>query len=111
MRKLLVVSLIAVASAVLATQALAATRSVKVADDYFVRAGSPPTVTIKKGDTVKWVWSGKHRHNVYQVGGPGHFHSPAHTRTGTFKHKFTTRGTYVFQCTYHLPMKMNVKVK
>ena len=49
MRKLLVAMLIAAASAVLATQALAATRSVKIGDDYFVRKGSAPTVTVKKG--------------------------------------------------------------
>ena len=40
MRKLLVVMLVAALPAVLAAQALAATRSVKVGDDYFVRKGS-----------------------------------------------------------------------
>jgi plastocyanin len=98
-------------AAALALPALAATtRTVKVGDDYFVRDDTTPTVAIRKGDTVKWVWRGKHRHNVFQVGGPGHFHSPTRTK-GTFTHRFTVRGTYRFQCTYHAEMKMSVKVK
>jgi plastocyanin len=112
LKKLIALAATGSAVAALAIPALAATtKTVKLGDDWFVRKGSStPMVTIKKGDTVKWVWSGKARHNVYQVGGPGHFHSPTHAKTGTFKHRFTVRGTYVFQCTYHLPMKMKVKV-
>jgi len=96
----------------LAVPAFAATAHVKVGDDWFVRKGSStPTVTIHKGSTVQWTWSGKHPHNVFQIGGPGHFHSPTHTRTGTFKHRFRTAGTYLFQCTYHAGMRMKVRVK
>lgn len=86
---------------------MAATKSVKVADDKFVAS----SITISKGTTVKWTWSGKHPHNVYQIGGPGHFHSPTHTKSGTFKHKFTVKGNYLFQCTYHANMRMKVRVK
>ena len=75
MRKLLVAMLIAAASAVLATQALAATRSVKVGDDYFVRKGSVPTVTVKKGTKVTWRWTGKDLHNVAVTKGPVKFRS------------------------------------
>ena len=71
MRKLIVAMLIAAASAVLATQALAATRSVKVGDDYFVRKGSVPTVTVKKGTKVTWRWTGKDLHNLTVTQGPG----------------------------------------
>ena len=56
-------------------------------------------------------YSLKPGHNVYQVGGPGHFHSPTHAKSGTFTHTFKVKGTYQFQCTYHLPMKMKVKVE
>jgi plastocyanin len=108
--KLPALTAVAGAAAALAVPALAATKTVTVGDDYFVRAGAPPTVVVKKGDTVKWIWRGKHRHNVFQVGGQGHFHSPTRT-SGTFKHRFTIRGSYRFQCTYHANMKMNVKVK
>ena len=83
MRKLLVAMLIAAASAVLATQALAATRSVKVSDDYFVRKGSVPTVTVKKGTKVTWRWAGKDMHNVTVTKGPVRFQS-SYKSSGTF---------------------------
>jgi plastocyanin len=110
-KKLLALAAAGSAAAALGVPALAATtKTVKVADDYFVRRGATPTVRIHKGDTVRWVWSGRHRHNVFQIGGPGHFHSPTHARTGTFRHRFTVRGTYVFQCTYHAKMRMKLRV-
>jgi plastocyanin len=112
-RKLLALSAVGAVAAALAIPAFAATKAVKIGDDWFVRpAGgkSVKTVTIHSGDTVKWTWSGKHKHQVFQIGGPGHFHSPPHTKRGTFKHRFTTRGTYKFVCPYQ-SMYMNVKVK
>ena len=102
----------AAALAVAAVPAAAATtRTVRVGDDYFVRKGARPTVAVRKGDTVKWVWSGRHPHNVFQVGGPGHFHSPTKTGKGVFRHTFKKVGLYRFQCTYHAKMKMNVRVR
>lgn len=103
-------ALAAVVMAVLAVPALAATKTVKVGDNYFGKKGAKPTVTISKGDKVKWTWSGSAKHNVYQIGGPGHFHSPTHKGSGTFTHKFTQKGTYTFQCTYHADQSMKVKV-
>jgi plastocyanin len=94
-------------SAALAIPALAAsTKTDKVTDRGF----SPASVSIKKGDSVKWLWSGKKRHQVFQVGGPGHFHSPAHTGSGKFKHRFTKKGTYKFVDPYSSKY-MTVKVK
>jgi plastocyanin len=111
-KKLLALAATGAAAAALAVPAFAATAHVKVGDDWFVKKGtSTPTVTIKKGSTVQWTWSGKHPHNVFQIQGPGHFHSPTHTHTGTFKHRFTKRGTYVFICSYHANMRMKVRVK
>ena len=110
MRKLLVVSLIAVASAVLATQALAATRSVKVGDDYFVRKGSVPTVTVRKGTTVTWRFAGKDLHNVKVSKGPAKFGS-SYKDSGTFSKRLTRTGTYTIVCSIHQPdMKMRLKV-
>lgn len=110
MKKLFVLTAAVIASAALAAPALAATKTVNIYDDYFVRKGSEPTVTIHKGDTVKWVWHGRHKHQVFQIGGPGHFHSPPHTGHGTFKHKFTVRGLYEFVSPYD-GAKMKLKVK
>ena len=110
MRKLLVVSVIAVASAVLATQALAATRSVKVGDDYFVRKGSVPTVTVKKGTKVTWRWAGKDMHNIAVTRGPVKFRS-SFKSSGTYSKRVTRTGTYTIVCTIHQPdMAMKLRV-
>lgn len=107
MKKLLVLA-VAIA-AILAIPAMASTTSVTVGDNYYVHKTGSHKVTIKKNGTVKWVWHGKKKHNVFQIAGPGHFHSPTHT-TGTFSHKFTKKGTYTFICSFH-NMKMTVSVK
>ena len=110
MRKLLVAMLIAAASAVFATQALAATRSVKVGDDYFVRKGSVPTVTVKKGTKVTWRWSGKDLHNLAVTKGPVKFRS-SFKETGTYSKRVTRTGTYTIVCTIHQPdMAMKLRV-
>jgi plastocyanin len=94
-----------------AAPAVAATRNVKVGDDYFVRRGSPPTVTVTKGTTVKWNWRGTRQHNVTVQSGPRHFQS-ALKRSGSFKHKMKVRGTYRIICTIHQPdMRMKLVVK
>jgi plastocyanin len=110
MRKLIVAMLIAAASAILATQALAATRSVKVGDDYFVRKGSVPTVTVKKGTKVTWRWSGKQTHNVAVIKGPVKFRS-SFKSSGTYTKTLRRAGTYTLVCTIHQPdMKMKLRV-
>ena len=110
MRKLIVAMLIAAASAVLATQALAATRSVKIGDDYFVRKGSAPTLTVKKGTTVTWRWSGKDLHNLAVTKGPVKFRS-SFKSSGTYSKRVTRTGTYTIVCTIHQPdMAMKLRV-
>ena len=110
MRKLLVLSAIAVASAALAVPALAATRSVKLGDDYFVRKGSVPTVTVKKGTKVTWRWTGKDMHNVAVTKGPAKFRSSFKT-SGSYTKRVTRTGTYTIVCTIHQPdMTMKLRV-
>jgi plastocyanin len=110
MRKLIIALLIAAAPAVLATQALAATRSVKIGDDYFVRKGSVPTVTVKKGTTVTWRWSGKDLHNITVTKGPAKFRS-SFKSSGTYSKRVTRTGTYTIVCTVHQPdMAMKLRV-
>ena len=110
MRKLLVAVFIAAASAILATQALAATRSVKVGDDYFVRKGSVPTVTVKKGTKVTWRFAGKEMHNVAVTKGPVKFRSSFKSK-GSYSKRVTRTGTYKIVCTIHQPdMAMKLRV-
>ena len=47
MRKLIVIVLALAVAAALAATALAATKSVKVGDNYFVRSSGVPTVSVK----------------------------------------------------------------
>ena len=110
MRKLLVVMSIAALSAVLAVPALAATRTVKVGDDYFVRKGSVPTVTVTKGTKVTWRWAGRDMHNVAVTRGPVKFRSSFKT-SGTYSKTVRTTGLYTIVCTIHQPdMKMKLRV-
>jgi plastocyanin len=110
MRKLLVLFAIAVASAALAVPALAATRSVKIGDDYFVRKGSIPTVTVKKGAKVTWRFAGKDMHNVAVTKGPAKFRS-SYKDSGTYSKRVTYTGTYTIVCSIHQPdMTMKLRV-
>jgi plastocyanin len=109
MRKLFIAVLVAAASAVLATQALAASRSVKVGDDYFVHKGSTPTVTVKKGTTVTWRFRGNDLHNVAVTKGPVKFHS-SYKDSGSFSKKMRRAGRYTIVCTIHSGMKMKLRV-
>jgi plastocyanin len=113
MRKLLVAALVAALSALavaFATQALAATRTVRIGDDYYVRKGSPPTVTVAKGTRVRWRWVGDEMHNVVVTKGPVKFRSSLKD-SGTYSRTMRRTGTYKIHCTIHQPdMRMTLKV-
>src|SRR4051794_10297861 len=109
MRKLFIAVLIAAVPAIFAAQALAASRSVKVGDDYFVRKGSVPTVTVRKGTTVTWRFRGSDLHNVAVTRGPALFHSP-YKDSGSFSKKMRRAGRYTLVCTIHSGMKMKLRV-
>ncbi len=86
--------------AVLAASALAATKTVKVGDNWFVRPSGTPTVTVSKGTTVKWTWVGDKNHNVRVTKGPVKFASPI-KESGTFSKRMRRRGTYTIICDVH----------
>ena len=96
---------------VLAAPAGAATKNVRVDDDYFVRTGNPPTVSVTKGTTVKWNWRGSRQHNVVVQSGPTSFQS-ALKRSGSYRKKMKRVGTYRLICSIHAPdMAMTLKVR
>ena len=101
----LVVALAGVAGAV-AIPAFAATNTVKIGDNFF----KPKRLTIKRGTTVRWKWTGSAPHNVTVTKGPKKFHSPTKT-SGTFKATPHTKGTYHIVCTIHAGMTMTLKVR
>jgi plastocyanin len=110
MRKLLVAALIAAMSALLASQALAATRTIVIGDDYYVRKGSPPTVTVKRGTKVTWRWAGRDMHDVRVTKGPVKFRSSLKD-SGRYSRTLNRTGTYKIVCGIHQPdMRMTLKV-
>jgi plastocyanin len=97
MRKLFVLVISVCALAALAATAVAATRTVKVGDDYFVRPSGTPKVTVSKGTTVRFNFSGAdNRHTVTRLSGP-RFKACSDTCRRTLKR----RGTYRLYCTIH----------
>jgi plastocyanin len=58
----------------------------------------PGTLSIKRGDTVTWLWTDKgHEHNVTGRG----FKSRTMTK-GSFSVRFTRAGTFNYHCTIHV---------
>jgi plastocyanin len=94
------IAVIAVAAAVFAVQALAAT-------SVAWKIGANKTVNIKKGGTVKWVWSDGQPHDVK---GPG-FTSKTSSKKGfAYSHTFNKKGTFKIICQVH-PTSMKTIVK
>ena len=118
MRKIVVLALLiaVVATASLAVPAMssptatsAATTSVKVGDNYFVRRSGVPTVTVSRGTTVRWLFSGRRTHNVDVSRGPVKFSSPI-KRRGSYSKKLTRKGTYTIICTIHGASDQSMKL-
>jgi plastocyanin len=98
-------------TAVAAAPATAATRTVRVGDDWYVRKGPAPTVTVAKGTAVRWRWTGRDDHNVVVQRGPRRFRSDLKD-SGTYRKKLRRRGTYRIVCSIHQPdMRMTLKVR
>jgi len=107
---LIALALPADVAALFAAQALAATRGVKVGDDYFVRKDAHPTITVHKGTKVTWRWTGDNLHNVSVAKGPVKFRSNFKS-SGTYSRTLRTTGTYTIVCTIHqADMTMKVRV-
>jgi plastocyanin len=92
--------------------AAAATKRVKVADDFF----SPKRLRVVRGTTIKWVWSRRNSntHDVYlnrRPKGARRFHSRPATRSATFKRKLRKPGRYRILCTFHEGMAMRIDVR
>jgi plastocyanin len=86
------------------TPALAATRSVSVGNDLF----KPKTVTIARGDSVRWVWrSGGRKHNVASP----NFGDSGYKRRGSYAVSFARPGRYPYFCYLHDGMSGTVVVR
>ena len=112
MRKLIILALAVGCLGVVASVAMAATKSVKVGDNYYVRASGVPKVTVSKGTKVKWRFGTGTPHTVTVRSGPAKFNSGVRT-SGTYSKTLRKRGTYVIYCTIHgaSDQKMKLVVK
>ena len=57
-------------------------------------------VTLKRGSTFTWRFTGPSRHDVTLANGPVGFASPS-VSSGSFSYRFTTPGTYRLFCSLH----------
>jgi plastocyanin len=112
MRKLIVIAVLVCSLAVLAATAMAATKKIKVGDNYYVRPHGVPTVTVSKGTTVKWHFGTGTPHTVTVSKGPAKFNSGVRS-SGSYSKKLKKRGTYTIYCTIHgaADQKMKLIVK
>jgi plastocyanin len=105
MRRPIVTVAAVAAIAAIAVPADAATKSIKVGDDYYVKAGPPATVMVGRGDRVVWSFVGRSPHTVNAADGT--FRSPPRT-SGRFSRRMTRTGTYTIFCAIHGPRKMSM---
>jgi plastocyanin len=106
MRKPLIALLVAGLAGAMATEASAATRTVRVGDDFF----RPRSLSVSAGTVVRWRFTGRDQHNVVSSGAAS-FQSPL-KRSGTFRRKLNRRGTYRIVCSIHQPdMRMTIRVR
>lgn len=91
--------------------ASADTVSVKMGADNGLLAFDPPTVTIKAGDTVKWVNNKLSPHNVVVEGHTELSHKALAFSPGeSFETTFDAPGTYTYYCEPHRGAGMVGKV-
>lgn len=74
-------------------------------------AFNPAAITISAGTTVIWTNNDSVTHNVTSTSAPVAFNSGDFGPGGVYSHKFTTVGTYEYQCTIHPNMTGSVTVQ
>jgi plastocyanin len=114
MRKLLVLAAVAALAGILATAAFASTKAVKVGDNYYVRSSGVPTVTVNKGDRLKFNFRGTASHNAHGVGiNLGSSCLQVRSSGSCRSNRLKKKGTFVIYCDVHgkADQKMRVKVR
>jgi plastocyanin len=115
MRKIVVLALVTgvvVATAIAVPALGAGSHKIKVGDNFFIKDGGRPSITVSKGTTMKFIWRGHAPHNVVATRGPAKFRSGVKSR-GEFDKRVTRAGTYTLVCTIHgaRDMSMTLKVR
>ncbi|MFO1220623.1 MAG: plastocyanin/azurin family copper-binding protein [Burkholderiaceae bacterium] len=99
-------ALLALAVALVASGAPAATVVVEIRDYKFV----PQTLSVKTGTTVRWVNAEKRTTHTVQFAGPGAVESDRLFPGDQWERTFDKPGTYSYSCGPHPEMKGSVEV-
>ena len=70
---------------------------------------TPPTVSLRAGDTVTWINNDHHDHTVEAA--DGSFSSGTLSPGDSFSHKVTREGTVHYTCSLHPRMRGSLSVK
>jgi plastocyanin len=100
LRASLIVLMAVAAFVLLATPALAATASVKMTESSERYHFTPPSVSVSVGDSVTWENTTDATHTVTSDDGT-ELDSGSVTDGKTFKHTFSTAGTFSYHCSIH----------
>ena len=100
MRKLIALTVVAATALTLAASAMAATRTVRTGDNWYVRPRGVPTVNARAGDTIRWRNVGDQPHNAVVRRGPSRWRPRVFRPGQTFSQR-VRRGTYVIYCSIH----------
>ena len=112
MRKALILILSLGVISTLAATAFAATKSVTVGDNYFVRAKGVPKITVTKGSKLRFNFKGRSPHNAVGVGvSLGSGCSKIRTTGRCTSKSLRKRGTFVIYCSVHGRGDQSMKVR
>jgi plastocyanin len=108
-RKRLIAALVAVIAlaAAIAVPAIAATKTVRVGPQN--RFGTS-SLSVRKGDTVRFRWTGRLPHNVRIAAGPQRGQIASARRSGTVSKRFSRAGAYRIVCDIHPGMTLRLRV-
>ena len=97
-----------------AAPAQAASKTVRIYDNYFL----PDSLSVKRGTMIVWRWPGVEEagdvHDVKLKSGPRgvkKFWSEAAATDYTFRRRLRTPGRYRIVCTLHDDMTMRIRVR
>lgn len=86
-------------------------RQVEILDNAFHRGSDRPTVELRAGQRLTWLWRSRQSHQVTLAGASGALRSPTQTN-GRYSVRLTKPGTYDFVCSIHAPgMRMTAVVR
>ena len=88
----------------------------KVTANVYDSGFTAPTVTVRKGGTIKWLWDSSliDVHTVTFIRGPRgakYFSSRSLGPGGSYSYKFTKAGKYMIYCKLHAGNTQNIVVK